>query len=218
MALAVACDSASGGAVLGAPVFPGWDRTCAPGADSGFHTSIVTLLIAVCYVVGGVFRVAGRGPAPKREQDRARRNKDAPPLRLVELLDSGLVLQPELPEFQVRSVEDGHVVLRDFVWPDRTRDWWAMWAASPLSDDFTASDWDFLLDTAVLHARFWQGDFKVAPELRLRVAKFGQTPEDRLRLRIEFSPPPEPAPEFSGRLREGGSRSRGRRATLREVS
>jgi hypothetical protein len=62
-----------------------------------------------------------------------------------------------------------------------------MWNESPLSAEFTQTDWDFLLDTALLHARFWQGDPKMAAELRLRVAKFGATPEDRARLRITFA-------------------------------
>jgi hypothetical protein len=72
-------------------------------------------------------------------------------------------------------------------WPDVTREWWAMWAVSPLSSEFTATDWSELRDTARLHALYWMGDVKVAPELRLRVAKFGATPEDRQRLRILFA-------------------------------
>ena len=62
-----------------------------------------------------------------------------------------------------------------------------MWADSPLADDFTSTDWSELLDTATLHARLWMGVASVAPELRLRVAKFGATPEDRARLRITFA-------------------------------
>jgi hypothetical protein len=53
----------------------------------------------------------------------------------------------------------------------------------------TDTDWDFLLDTALLHARYWEGDEKVAAELRLRVAKFGATPEDRARLRMSVGEP-----------------------------
>lgn len=49
----------------------------------------------------------------------------------------------------------------------------------------TGTDWDFLLDTALLHAELWSGNRSVAAELRLRVAKFGATPEDRARLRIQ---------------------------------
>ena len=68
-----------------------------------------------------------------------------------------------------------------------TRRWWKMWGESPLSAEYTETDWSFLLDTAYLHALYWKGDYRVAGELRLRVAKFGATPEDRARLRIQFA-------------------------------
>ena len=89
------------------------------------------------------------------------------------------VSQPPLPDIEIEG--------EPFEWPDITRQWWDMWASSPLSADFTDTDWSELRDTAMLHARFWAGDHKVAPELRLRVAKFGATPEDRARLRIQFA-------------------------------
>ncbi|MGH8881838.1 MAG: hypothetical protein ACRD0P_31565 [Stackebrandtia sp.] len=114
--------------------------------------------------------MAGRGPAPKDSARRARRNPDQAAARVVRLERSP---QPELP--------DG------FDWPDQTRAWWDKWRANPLSEDFTAADWDFLLDTTRIHAEFWRGDLKQAAELRLRVAKFGMTPEDRARLRIVFA-------------------------------
>ncbi|NII42121.1 hypothetical protein E9228_002779 [Curtobacterium flaccumfaciens] len=91
--------------------------------------------------------------------------------------------QPELPTISVE--EDGG--LREFRWPAITREWWDMWATSPLSLDFTATDWSELRDTALIHARYWNGDIKLAAELRLRTAKFGATPEDRARLRITFA-------------------------------
>jgi hypothetical protein len=63
-----------------------------------------------------------------------------------------------------------------------------MWGRAAITETFTETDWNELLDTAVLHAAYWgEGDRKVAPELRLRVAKFGATPEDRARLRIQFA-------------------------------
>lgn len=71
-------------------------------------------------------------------------------------------------------------------WPQATRDWWATWASSPLAEDFTDLDWSYLIDTAALHAQMWMGDVKLAAEIRLRVAKFGVTPEDRARLKITF--------------------------------
>lgn len=70
--------------------------------------------------------------------------------------------------------------------------WWETWRSSPQAQAFTETDWDFLVDTALLHARFWKGDEKVAGELRLRVAKFGATPEDRARLRMQIGDPSKP--------------------------
>lgn len=116
--------------------------------------------------------MGGRGRAPKAADRLARYRPDKQPLptRVIRFEPTS---QPELPE--------------GYDWPERTREWWAMWAASPLSETFGVTDWDFLLDTAVLHSHFWSGDVKVAAELRIRVAKFGATPEDRARLRIQFA-------------------------------
>ena len=126
--------------------------------------------------------MAGRGPAPKA--NKARRNADPIALRVI---TAEPVTQPDLPTFDVTVEVGDTVVTQEFAWPERTREWWRMWAESPLSSDFTSTDWSELLDTALLHARLWGGDHKVAAELRLRVAKFGATPEDRARLRIQFA-------------------------------
>jgi hypothetical protein len=80
-------------------------------------------------------------------------------------------------------------------WPVVTLAWWETWRRSPQAAAFTDTDWDFLVDTALLHARFWAGDEKVAGELRLRVAKFGATPEDRARLRMQVGDPTVDATE-----------------------
>lgn len=74
-------------------------------------------------------------------------------------------------------------------WHDQTRIWWDNWRRSAQSLVMSATDWDYLLDTAVLHTLFWSGALEVAGELRLRVAKFGATPEDRLRLHLELGDP-----------------------------
>lgn len=128
--------------------------------------------------------MAGRGPAPKDPSRRARSNADPIPLRV---LPSARVAQPDLPTFNVAVTRDGEIEYERFEWPMRTREWWQMWADSPLSADFTSTDWSELLDTALLHAKFWSGQLALASELRLRVAKFGATPEDRARLRITFA-------------------------------
>ena len=118
--------------------------------------------------------MAGRGPAPKgtlsRERDQARRDA----LTLTVSVD-GTVRGPDLPD-----VAD---------WPSQTLAWWETWRRSPQSSTFTDTDWDFLIDTALLHADYWTGNLAVAGELRLRAAKFGATPEDRQRLRLEVTGP-----------------------------
>jgi hypothetical protein len=88
-------------------------------------------------------------------------------------------------------------------WHQRTRDWWRTWRRSPQAQTFTATDWDFLLDTALMHHTMWsQGRWEFASELRLRAAKFGATPEDRLRLRMQVTAPepkveePKPAGRY----------------------
>lgn len=133
--------------------------------------------------------MAGRGPAPKDPEKRRRRNADPTPTTVLDADAEYQVEPPELPG--------------EIDWPVVTLAWWATWTNSPQARTFTATDWDFLVDTALLHARFWKGDEKVAGELRLRVAKFGATPEDRARLRMQVGEPSsEPKRRGSG---SGGS-------------
>lgn len=117
--------------------------------------------------------MAGRGPAPKDPDKRRRRNAD--PVESTVLVDDDEVRGPDLPG----GIE----------WPIPTLAWWQSWRRSAQAVTFTQTDWDFLVDTALLHARFWKGDATVAGELRLRVAKFGATPEDRARLRMQIGEP-----------------------------
>jgi hypothetical protein len=114
--------------------------------------------------------MAGLGPAPKDPSKRARRNPDPIPSRTLRFVHGE---QPKLPA--------------GTTWPKRTRTWWAMWGASAQADLFADCDWDYLIDTALIHAAVWSGDLDRMPELRLRVAKFGATPEDRARLRMHFA-------------------------------
>lgn len=107
---------------------------------------------------------------PKPKDKRARRNKEPIPLRVIEVETAQ---QPPLPD--------------DIDWHPRTREWWDMWGRFPLAAEFTEADWSYLLDTALIHTKFWSGDAKLEGALRLRVAKFGQTVEDRARLRITFA-------------------------------
>lgn len=127
--------------------------------------------------------MAGHGPAPKDPSKRRRRNADPVPTTVVEPDDE--VRGPDLPG----GVE----------WPMPTLAWWETWRASAQAKTFTQTDWDFLTDTALLHARFWAGDAKVGAELRLRVAKFGATPEDRARLRMQIGAPEEKRESVEGK-------------------
>jgi hypothetical protein len=110
------------------------------------------------------------------------------------------VPQPPLPVLYVPGKGGKRV---RFAWPAATRRWWANWAAEPMAERFRPTDWDFLLDTALIHARVWgAGDLSMMNELRLRVGKMGATAEDRARLRVTYASPEqdddEPAPSSSG--------------------
>jgi hypothetical protein len=121
----------------------------------------------------------GRGPAPKRERSRpndtARRSAEFTPL-----VADGTLRGPDLPA--------------GFDWHDRTVAWYATWRRSPMAATFIDADWDFLIDTAMLHSQMWEGETKHAAEIRLRVGKLAGTPEDRLRLRMEVDTEATQAP------------------------
>lgn len=158
--------------------------------------------------------MAGRGPAPKPASKRARRNADPIPLTVVEAKPTA---QPRLPVIYMPvKQDDGSVKKVRFKWPEITKRWWRMWRESPLSEDYTDSDWSFLLDTAWIHAQYWLGDTKQAAELRLRVAKFGATPEDRARLRIVFATADEVESKRPS-MSVADSRERARARALRVV-
>lgn len=145
--------------------------------------------------------MAGQGPAPKPTNRRARGATDPIPTTTLEFHRAE---QPALPPAQPTGEP----------WPEMTVRWWAMWADSAQAAIMTAGDWSFLLDTAPLHARLWMGEVTVAAELRLRVAKFGQTIEDRARLRIQFAD----ADEKDAKRRPAGSAAREQYDGLRVVN
>ena len=151
--------------------------------------------------------MAGRGPAPKEPSKRVRRNAEVVPLRVVEAFPA---VQPALPEFSVQVTVDGEIEEQLFSWPEQTRLWWGVLDSHPLAREFTDVDWLYLLETARIHAAFWEGDLKVASELRLREAKYGFTPEDRLRLRLSFAQTDEAEDRVLRRreLRGPGSKAR----------
>ncbi len=129
--------------------------------------------------------MSGRGTTPK--QSAARRNAAPEKTTLV------ASLKPRGPSLPKNVLPDGDD------WHPMTRKWWTAWRKSPQASRMLSDpDWSFLLDTALLHHIMWQkGRWEFAAEVRLRVGKFGATPEDRLRLRQEIETP-ETTPVGSG--------------------
>lgn len=132
--------------------------------------------------------MAGRGFAPGDPDRNVGHSKgraaNPTPPTLIEFVPGK---QPALPRLtrRVWNEEGPQDIEED--WHPQTVEWWAMWGRAAQSDTFTESDWLYLLETGYLHHQFWSGDSKLAGELRLRVAKFGATPEDRARLRMFFA-------------------------------
>lgn len=121
--------------------------------------------------------MAGRGPAPKDSRSRGRDNVER-----TKLVKADAPTGPDLPE---------GVLPDDAEWHSMTRRWWESWRNSPQASRMLSEpDWTFMLDTALMHHVMWsKGRWEFAAEIRLRVAKFGATPEDRLRLKAEIQSP-----------------------------
>lgn len=129
--------------------------------------------------------MAGRGPA--RTGKAVRRNKE-PEKTLIK--SDGKKRGFPLPEGAITDKEGDPVD-----WHPMTERWWEAWRESPQAAHMLSEpDWYALLDTALIHHNMWEnGRWEFASEVRLRVAKFGATPEDRMRLRQEIEVP-EDAP------------------------
>jgi hypothetical protein len=133
--------------------------------------------------------MAGRGPAPKQTNSRPR---DTPSRDSISA--DGKHRGIELP---LDALPDGEE------WHPMTVAMWEAWRLSPQAVRMnTDIDWFFLLDTALMHHTMWaKGRWEFAAEVRLRVAKFGATPEDRLRLKLEVEVPEDyPVGEAGGRV------------------
>jgi hypothetical protein len=136
--------------------------------------------------------MAGNGPAPKPASKRARRNADPIPQTVLPFVPA---TAPDLPA--------------EIDWHPMTQAWWQMWKDSAQAEQFTATDWSFLMDTALMHHAMWEkGQWTLAAEVRLRVAKFGATPEDRARLRMVFADADEKDEKRMGRVTPTEARKR----------
>ncbi|MEU5853953.1 hypothetical protein ABZ799_01375 [Nocardiopsis dassonvillei] len=124
--------------------------------------------------------MGGQGFAPQERLSRPRDEKKRKS-EMHSVIADGQVRGGELPE---GVLPDGDS------WHPRTAAWWETWRVSAQAQTFTPTDWDFLLDTALLHHVMWtKGRWEFASEVRLRAAKFGATPEDRMRLKLKVDTP-----------------------------
>lgn len=124
--------------------------------------------------------MAGRGPAPKatmsRKRDHAARDETT-----TVVVDEGALHGPELPD---GVLPDGQE------WHPQTAALWDALRRNPLLADEPDLGWQFLIDTALMHHTMWsKGRWEFASEVRLRVAKYGATPEDRQRLKVKIATP-----------------------------
>lgn len=136
------------------------------------------------------------GPPPLHDDDRIRRN---PPIYdKVQPEWDGYVRGPGLPG-------------PPFVWCEKTTEWWERQRRSPQSMLMMDSDWDYMLDTALLHNALWTPEFSVdkdkgtfvytaksattltnlSKEIRARMAEYGDTWANRRKLRMDLSTPSE---------------------------
>jgi len=122
------------------------------------------------------------GPVPKNPADRIRTSKD----KLtpgMEIAYDGVKRGAALP-----MLENGD-------WCDRTIAWWETWRMSPQAQLMGETDWDAMLEAALIHNQIWsnQGLLKPAElatlvkQLHAILQNYGLTYGDRLKLRIKLA-------------------------------
>lgn len=87
--------------------------------------------------------------------------------------------------------------------PALTRGWWAVVSTMPHCSTWRPGEWQFAVETALVHAAFARGDMSRAQELRVREAKMGMTEEGRRDQRIRYvlpatRPSAEPGADADG--------------------
>jgi len=122
--------------------------------------------------------MGSRGQVPK--ESAVRRNKHESAVEISSETRPGRPLPKTLP---VSSAE--------------AKRFWKTWAESPQSATWVETDWFELGITTLLVDQLILGDYKLAGEIRQRVAKWGATNEDRARLRMKLEKPEEETSEAS---------------------
>lgn len=163
--------------------------------------------------------MAGRGPAPKERHTRASNDVHGqalqPPLRNrnhYDVVCGNRKIGPNLPN---NVLPINKKTGKRQTWNPQTKKWWEHWRRSPQAARMlTEPDWDYLLDTALMHHLMWTyGRWEYANEIRIRVANFGATPADRARLQYEIEVP-DLAPAGKRTDNVSDIRSAGRRRSI----
>lgn len=127
----------------------------------------------------------GRKPKPEDQ----RRNQNKPMVDWTVVTDEPYRgKKPGLPS-KFQYVDKGAVL--EVKIPPRTRAWWKRVSSMPHCVLWTETDWQFALDTAMVHAAFVLGDTVRAGELRVREKQMGTTFDSRRDLRIRYVPAAE---------------------------
>src|SRR6056297_915239 len=92
--------------------------------------------------------------------------------------------KPDLPLTRQIMVKNGEVEIVPV--EDRTREWWRVISTMPHCILWTESDWQYALDTAMVHASSVYGSVTAASELRQRERILGVTMDARRDLRIRY--------------------------------
>jgi hypothetical protein len=133
-----------------------------------------------------------RGPLPKPDALRQRRNKSQPGATLPTAEEASENEVPALPE-------------KPGGWHPMVRGWWQDAWRSPMASEWMRSDMTGgLYDVAVLRDDFWRAESpadrkQLAAEIRLQEVRFGLSPIDRRRLQWEVEKGEQAAERTAGR-------------------
>jgi len=130
--------------------------------------------------------IAGRKPADRPTVTRHKPTVDWTEVAAVPYTGP----KPELPTSRQVMTPKGE--LQEFPIEPRTRVWWEAISSMPHCILWQDSDWQFAVDTAMVHADACHGKTTAMAELRMREKVMGTTVDARRDLRIRYV---EPEPE-----------------------
>jgi hypothetical protein len=134
---------------------------------------------------------------PKPREDRSQVRFKGHTAEWTEVENRPFAGAPELPPRntgvdleQAEERRDGEGIYCPFPWPENTLRWYRTMSRMPHAILWDESDWEFVFETAEVHARFtegWKGT--AVSELRQRVKTMGGNMDARRDLRIRYVVP-----------------------------